>query len=74
MREYIEPTPGVEDMTDSVEKILPALAAGARAVMASPTGRKVVAQGAMMGADAIRQKLESKKQEVAAAEQELQQA
>ena len=74
MRDYLQPVQGVEDLTDSIEKILPALAAGARAVAASPTGKKMIAQGAMMAVDSIKNKKENKEGELQAAELELQQA
>jgi len=78
MRDYLQPIEGVEDLTDSVEKIAPAIGAaimsGGRAVMSSPTGRKVVAQGAMMGVDALKNKLQQKQEETQQAEEELRMA
>ena len=43
MRKYLEPVHGVNDLTDSVEKIAPAVIGAARAVASSPAGRKAIA-------------------------------
>jgi len=70
MREYFQPVNGVDDLTDSIEKFAPALGAAAmsagRAIAASPT--------ALMGVDAIKDKLQAKQGEVKQAEDELRQA
>ena len=74
MRKYLEPVHGVNDLTDSVEKIAPAVIGAARAVASSPAGRKAIGAAASMGVDAIKNKLETKKKEVAQAEAELAEA
>ena len=76
MREYIEPTPGVEDMTDSVEKILPALMAGVRGVATAGkvAGKALASPMGQMGMKVITDKIQAKQGELDAAELELQQA
>ena len=64
MRKYLEPVHGVNDLTDSVEKIAPAVIGAARAVASSPAGRKAVGAVASMGVDAIKNKLETKKYDI----------
>lgn len=74
MRKYLEPAHGVNDLTDSVEKIAPAVIGAARAVASSPAGRKAIGAAASMGVDAIKNKLQAKQKEVAQAETELAEA
>ena len=46
------------DEEEELEKILPAVAAGARAAASTPTGKKVIAQGAQMGANYLKDKVQ----------------
>ena len=48
---------------EELEKILPAVAAGARAAASSPTGKKVIAQGAQMGANYAMDKYQQNKEQ-----------
>ena len=74
MRKYLEPVHGVNDLTDSVEKIAPAVFRAAGAIASSPAGKKAIGAAASMGVDAIKNKLQAKQEEVAQAETELAEA
>ena len=52
-----------DEEEEELEKILPAVAAGARAVASTPTGRKVIAQGAQMGANYVKDKIQQQKEQ-----------
>ena len=53
----------LDEEEEELEKILPAVAAGARAAASSPTGKKVIAQGAQMGANYAKDKYQQNKEQ-----------
>jgi hypothetical protein len=53
----------LDEEEEELEKILPAVAAGARAAASTPTGKKVIAQGAQMGANYVKDKFQQQKEQ-----------
>ena len=53
----------LDEEEEELEKVLPAVAAGVRAAASTPTGKKVIAQGAQMGANYVKDKMQQQKEQ-----------